>query len=154
MIRAAAPADVDAILALVVELAIYEREPDAVEMTAAMLHTALFDDRRAECEVADVGGSVVGFALWYPTFSTWTGVGGIHLEDLYVRPEHRGEGHGRALLARLAAICTERGWARLEWNVLTWNAPAIGFYRSLGAEPLEEWRTFRLVGEARTALGS
>ena len=102
-------------------------------MTAPMLRAALFEDGTAHCEVAEEGGEVVGFALWFPTFSTWTGVSGVHLEDLYVRPEHRGGGHGRALLAHLASICAVRGWARLEWNVLTWNDPAIGFYRSLGA---------------------
>ncbi len=152
MIRPAAPADVEELLGLVVDLATYEREPDAVTMSAPMLHAALFTDGAAHCEVAEAGGEVVGFALWYPTFSTWTGVPGIHLEDLYVRPEHRGGGHGRALLTRLAAICLERGWARLEWDVLTWNEPAIGFYRSLGALPQEEWRTFRLAGTALAAL--
>jgi GNAT superfamily N-acetyltransferase len=152
MIRSAVPADVETLLGLVLDLATYEREPDAVTMTAPMLHAALFTDHTGSCEVAEDGGEVVGFALWFPTVSTWTGVSGIHLEDLYVRPEHRGGGHGRALLARLAAVCAERGWARLEWNVLTWNEPAIGFYRSLGARPQEEWRTFRLDGEALSAL--
>ena len=153
MIRPAAPGDVEDLLGLVVDLAVYEREPDAVTMTAPMLRAALFEGRTAYCEVAEVDGEVVGFALWFPTFSTWTGVSGIHLEDLYVRPEHRGGGHGRALLTHLAGICAVRGWARLEWNVLTWNEPAIGFYRSLGALPQEEWRTFRLDGDALAALG-
>ncbi len=156
MIRAAVPADVAALLGLVRDLAAYERAPAAVEMDEVALDAALFGaDPVAGCEVAAApGGEVVGLALWYRTFSTWTGVAGIHLEDLYVRPEHRGTGHGRALLARLAAICVERGHGRLEWNVLDWNSPAIGFYRALGAVPLEEWTTFRLDGAALRDLAA
>lgn len=161
MIRSATPADVPDLLRLVHELAVYEKAPDEVAMSETDLHTALFGpDAVAACEVATTrlepgaGAAVVGMALWFRTFSTWTGVAGIHLEDLFVRPEHRGAGHGRALLARLAAICSERGYARLEWNVLDWNAPAIGFYQALGAGPMEEWTTFRLAGPALTVLGT
>lgn len=171
MIRSATPADVPDLLRLVHELAAYEQAPDEVAMSETDLHAALFGPHPvASCEVAlaesggaagraahaepDTSAAVVGMALWFRTFSTWTGVAGIHLEDLFVSPEHRGAGHGRALLARLAAICGERGYARLEWNVLEWNAPAIGFYRSVGAGPMTQWSTFRLAGDALTALGS
>ena len=99
-----------------------------------------------------VDGTVVGCALWFLNFSSWRGVHGIYLEDLYVQPAHRGRGLGRALLAHLAAVCAERGLARLEWAVLDWNAPSIAFYRSVGAVALDEWTTFRLDGEALAAL--
>ena len=103
--------------------------------------------------MAEVGGEVVGCALWFLNFSTWRGVHGVYLEDLYVQPAHRGAGLGRALLATLAGVCTERGYARLEWSVLDWNAPSIAFYRGLGAHPMDGWSTFRLDGDALTALG-
>ncbi|TCK20593.1 N-acetyltransferase family protein [Pseudonocardia endophytica] len=149
-VREAAPADVDAMVELVHELAEYEKAPDECRLTAEHLTAALFgDDPVAHALVADSGGAdstVVGLAIWFRTFSTWEGVAGIHLEDLYVRPAHRGGGHGARLLAALARICDERGWARLEWNVLDWNAPAIGFYERLGASPNDGWTTFRLTG--------
>ena len=154
-IRLAAPGDVPVLLALVHELAAYEREPDAVETTEAMLHEALFGAAPvASCHVAVVAGEVVGFALWYVTFSTWKGVAGLWLEDLFVRPSARGTGLGKALLQALAAVCVERGYARFEWWVLDWNAPSIGFYRSLGAVPQEEWTTFRVDGPMLTALAA
>ncbi len=153
-IRVAEPADVPVLLALVRELAAYEREPDAVEATEADLHRALFVERGASAHVALAGGEVVGFALWYPTFSTWTGRTGLWLEDLFVRPAARGTGLGRALLQALAAECVQRGWPRLEWWVLDWNEPAIGFYRSLGAVPQDEWTTFRVAGDALRNLGN
>lgn len=157
------PADVPAVLALVRALAAYEREPHAVAMTAADLHVALFDpDPSASCLVATDGpaptstdpGSVVGFAIWHRTFSTWTGQAGMHLVDLFVQPEHRRGGHGRALLAGLAGICVQRGWLRLEWAVLDWNTPAQEFYRSLSAGPLTGWMTWRLDGDALTRLAT
>jgi GNAT superfamily N-acetyltransferase len=95
---------------------------------------------------------VAGFALWFLNFSTWDGVHGIYLEDLYVRPEHRGGGLGRALLTTLAQVCVERGYSRLQWSVLDWNVPSIGFYKSLGAVPMDEWTVFRLAGEPLEAL--
>lgn len=155
-VRPAEPADVPVLLQLVQELADYEREPDAVEATEADLHRALFVDRTCSAHVAEAGGggAVVGFALWYPTFSTWTGRPGLWLEDLFVLPSARGQGLGTALLRVLAAVCVERGWSRLEWWVLDWNAPAIGFYRSLGAVAQDEWTTFRVAGEALRTLGS
>lgn len=153
MIRAATADDVPVLLQLVRELAAYEREPDAVQATERDLHRALFVESTASCEVAVVEGEVVGFALWYLTFSTWTGRPGLWLEDLFVRPSSRGSGLGRALLQRLAAICVERGYPRLEWWVLDWNEPAIGFYRALGAQPQAAWTTYRVAGEALRALG-
>ena len=155
-VRAAAPADVPVLLELVRELAAYEREPDAVEATEELLAAALFGPAPvASCSVAlDDGGVVVGFALWYVTFSTWKGRPGLWLEDLFVRPAARGTGLGRALLQELARTCVERGYPRFEWWVLDWNAPAIGFYRSLGAVPQDEWTTFRVDGDALRALAA
>lgn len=155
MIRRIEPADVPAVVGLVHELADYEREPDSCLLTAAQLTDALFGPEPALFgHVATVGDEVVGCALWFLNFSTWRGVHGLYLEDLYVQPAHRGSGLGRALLATLAAVCTERGYARLEWSVLDWNAPSIAFYRSLGAVSMDGWTTFRLDGEALTTLGS
>ncbi len=153
MIREAVAADVPVLLQLVRELAEYEREPDAVEATEDDLQRALFVEHTASCHVAlDAEGAVVGFALWYVTFSTWKGRPGLWLEDLFVRPSARGTGLGRALLQTLAAVCVDRGYPRFEWWVLDWNAPAIGFYRSLGATPQDEWTTFRVDGEALQQL--
>ena len=156
-VRPATIDDVPRILELVHELAAYEREPDAVEATEADFAAALFPADGAPttfAHVAEVEGAVVGMALWFVSFSTWTGRNGIWLEDLFVRPEHRGSGLGRALLAALAALCVARGWRRLEWWVLDWNEPSIGFYRSLGATAQDEWTTFRLTGEALAALAA
>lgn len=155
VIRTAQPADVQVILELVRELAAYEREPDAVVATEADLHAALFGpDPCAGCHVAEADGDVVGFALWYRSFSTWQGKPGLWLEDLFVRPAHRGSGIGRALLVCLAQLCAERGWARFEWWVLDWNSSAQGFYRSLGARPEEDWTVWRVDGDALQGLGS
>ena len=162
-IRPAIASDVPVLLALVHELAVYEREPDAVETTEAMLYDALFGGsgpggsalggtQVASCHVAERDGEVVGFALWYVTFSTWTGRPGLWLEDLFIRPAARGTGLGKALLQTLAKVCLDRGYTRFEWWVLDWNAPAIGFYRSLGAVPQQDWTTFRVDGAALTQL--
>lgn len=154
MIRRIVEEDVAAAVGLVHELAEYEREPASCLLTPDQLAAALFGPAPAVFgHVAEVGGEVVGCALWFLNFSTWRGVHGVYLEDLYVRPAHRGAGLGRALLAALAAECTERGYARLEWSVLDWNAPSIAFYRSLGAVSMDGWTTFRLDGDALTALG-
>lgn len=154
MIRAAEPSDVPVVLELVHELAAYEREPDAVVATEDDLREALFGpDAVAGCQVAELDGQVVGFALWYRSFSTWLGKPGLWLEDLFVRPEARGTGLGRALLVSLAEICVENGWPRFEWWVLDWNAPAQGFYRSLGARPEDEWTVWRVDGAQLRALG-
>ncbi|MCY1137056.1 GNAT family N-acetyltransferase [Actinoplanes sp. Pm04-4] len=150
MIRAAVVDDVPEIRAMIRELAAYERAPEQAKATDAQLVEALFgSDRAAYALIAenDDPKEVVGYAVWFPFFSTWTGTRGMHLDDLYVRPEARGGGHGRALLAGLAAICVDRGYERFEWRVLDWNEPAIGFYRSLRAELLDEWTMCRLSGE-------
>lgn len=155
MIRPAVATDVPAIVGLVHELAAYEREPESCLLTAAQLDAALFGPAPALFgHVAEVDGAVVGCALWFRNFSTWRGVHGVYLEDLYVRPEHRGSGLGRDLLARLAAVCVEHGYARLEWAVLDWNTPAVDFYRALGACPQDGWTTFRLDGEPLRALAA
>ena len=155
MIRAARPADVAAVIELIGDLATYERARHEVLITEADLHRALFGaDAMVFALVAEADGEVVGLALWFLTFSTWLGRHGIYLEDLYVRPEHRGSGHGRALLAALAAIAVERGYGRLEWAVLDWNEPAIGFYRSIGATAMDEWTTNRLTGDALRELAA
>lgn len=138
---------------LVRELADYERAPDEAQMTEQQLHDALFAPEAAlSAHVAEVAGEVVGFAVWFLNFSTWRGRHGIYLEDLYVRPEHRGAGLGRALLVELARHCRDKGYARLEWWVLDWNEPSIGFYRSLGAQSMDEWTVFRLTGDALADL--
>lgn len=156
VIRPAAPSDVPAILQMIHDLASYEKEPGAVRNTPGMLAAALFGKNpQVFATMAENGsGEVRGFALWFLSYSTWEGVHGIYLEDLYVRPEARGEGHGKALLQHLAATAVERGYARVEWSVLDWNEPAIGFYRAVGAAPLREWSTFRLAGAALAAFGS
>jgi GNAT superfamily N-acetyltransferase len=155
--RPAAPSDVPELLRLIVELAVYEKEPDAVRTTEADLERALFGEAPAVFAFVvdgDEPGELAGLAIWFLTFSTWEGVHGIHLEDLYVAPQHRGAGHGRALLARLAQEAVARGLARVEWAVLDWNEPSIGFYRSLGASSMDEWTTFRLDGDALSSLGA
>ncbi|MER6602974.1 GNAT family N-acetyltransferase [Streptomyces sp. CS149] len=157
MIRTATPADIPVLHALVRELAAYEKALDEVVASEEQLAEALFGDRPAAyAHVAtadDGGGEVVGFALWFLNFSTWRGVHGIYLEDLYVRPERRGGGYGKALLTELARICVERGYERLEWSVLDWNAPSIAFYESLGARPQDEWTVYRLTDGALASLG-
>ena len=155
MIRPARPSDAADIHRLVRELADYERSADQVAATEDDLRRALFGEQPAVFAlVAEHEGAVAGFALWFLNYSTWTGRHGIYLEDLYVTPGLRGYGYGRALLAELARICVERGYGRLEWSVLDWNASAIGFYASLGAVPMDEWTVHRLVGPALLALAS
>ncbi|WP_317444047.1 GNAT family N-acetyltransferase [Streptomyces collinus] len=156
MIRSATPADVPVIHALIRELAEYEKAPQEARASEEQLREALFGERPAAfAHIAedDTTGEPVGFALWFLNFSTWRGVHGIYLEDLYVRPSVRGGGHGRALLTELARICVSRGYERLEWSVLNWNRPAIGFYESLGARPQDEWTVYRLTDDALAKLG-
>ncbi|MFI6940620.1 GNAT family N-acetyltransferase [Streptomyces sp. NPDC050418] len=155
MIRTATPADIPVIHAMVRELAEYEKALDEANATEEQLHTALFGDHPAAYALIaeDTDGRPAGFCVYFLNFSTWRGVHGIYLEDLYVRPEARGGGHGKALLTELARICVERGYARLEWSVLDWNAPSIAFYESLGARPQDEWTVYRLTDEALKALG-
>ncbi|GGX47199.1 GNAT family N-acetyltransferase [Streptomyces fructofermentans] len=156
MIRTATPADVPVIHSMVRELAEYEKALEEARATEEQLGEALFGDRPAAyAHIAESAeGEPVGFALWFLNFSTWRGVHGIHLEDLYVRPQARGGGHGKALLAELAAICVERGYERLEWSVLDWNEPSIDFYRALGARPQDEWTVYRLTDGALRDLGT
>ena len=156
VIRPATANDVPVILQMIHDLAVYEKEPDAVRNTPEMLAGVLFGENpRVFATMAeDEAGAVQGFALWFLNYSTWEGVHGIYLEDLYVTPESRGAGHGKALLQHLAATAVERGYARVEWSVLDWNEPSIDFYKKLGAAPMQEWSTFRLTGEALQAFGS
>ncbi|WP_174503203.1 GNAT family N-acetyltransferase [Acidiphilium sp. C61] len=152
-LRPAAPADIAVLLDLVHALAHYEKAPHEVEMTAPMLHEALFGAQPlARAVLAEADGAVAGFALFFTSFSTWTGRAGLYLEDLFVLPAARGRGIGRALLRHLAREAVRLGCARLEWSVLDWNRPAIDFYQSLGAVPLDEWTRYRLKGEALAAL--
>lgn len=154
-IREAQPADVADLIRLVRELAEYEREPESATATAPQFAKALFPprgDAAAFCLVVERDERLVAMALWFTTFSTWTGQQGMWLEDLYVEPEQRGSGIGRALLERLAQQCVERDYPRFEWKVLDWNTPSIEFYRSQGAVGQSEWTTFRVDGEALTQL--
>jgi len=151
-IRSITPDDVPAVVELIYDLAEYERLRELCHITADQLHAALFGRAPALFGLVAVGGdaqdAVVGYALYFLNFSTWEGVHGIYLEDLYVRPDQRGSGLGRALLTTLAGVANEYGYARVEWSVLDWNAPSIAFYRSLGAEPMDGWTVFRLTGPA------
>ncbi len=147
-VREARESDVDRIHSLVVELATYERSAHQVKATPDQLRAALFGVQPAAYAlVAEIDDEIVGFALYFRNFSTWEGVHGIYLEDLYVQPEHRGAGYGKALLSSLAALAVERGYARLEWAVLNWNQSSIDFYRGLGAVPLDDWIVYRLSGD-------
>lgn len=148
-IRPGTEDDVPLILSLIRELAEYERLSHEVVATEEMLRDSLFGERRvAEVLIGYAGGEPAAFALFFHNFSTFLGRPGIYLEDLYVRPEFRGSGAGRALLVRLASIAGERGCGRLEWSVLDWNEPAIGFYESIGASPVSGWTVYRVTGEA------
>jgi GNAT superfamily N-acetyltransferase len=147
-VRPARPSDVPAVVAMVHELAEFERAADQCHLTEEQLAAALFGPRPALFGhvAVDAAGDPVGFALWFVNFSTWEGTHGIHLEDLYVRPSARGTGAGKALLATLAAVCVERGYRRLEWVMLEWN-PAAEFYAAIGAEVVADWLPYRLAGD-------
>ena len=152
-IRRVEERDVDTVVGLVHELASYERAAEHCLLTVDQLRAALFAPAPALFgHVAEIDDVVVGCALWFLNFSTWRGVHGIYLEDLYVRPAHRGAGIGRSLLAALAAQCVERGLGRLEWWVLDWNESAIRFYQSIGAVPMDDWTVYRLTGDALARL--
>lgn len=155
LIRPAARDDAALILSLIRELAEYERAPNDVVATEAKIVDVLFGEKpAAEVALAFERETPVGFAVFFHNFSTWLGRPGLYLEDLFVRPEHRGKGYGRALLMHLAKIAHERGCGRMEWAVLDWNEPAIQFYKKLGAAPMDEWTVFRLTrdGIAKLAL--
>ncbi len=148
-IRPAGPDDIDELLALIHELAVYEKAPESAVATPELLHRALFGERpTAEAVIAEWEGKPAGFALYFHNFSTWLGKPGLYLEDLFVRESMRGKGIGKALLLHLAGIARDRGCGRMEWSVLDWNTPAIDFYRALGAEPMDEWTVYRLDAAA------
>jgi GNAT superfamily N-acetyltransferase len=154
-IRRIRPSDVDDVVKLVHALALHERAPHECQLTPDQLHDVLFRSSPALFgHVATVDGEVVGCALWFLNFSTWRGTHGIYVEDLFVLPEHRGSGLGKALLTELAAECVRRGYSRLEWMVLEWLEPSIAFYKSIGAQRQDEWRLFRLTGEPLRRMGS
>ena len=154
-IEPATRADIPLVLQFIRDLAAYERLSDKVVTTEADIDRWIFGDRRvAEAVIARESGVPLGFALFFPVFSTFLGRPGIYLEDLFVREDARGHGVGRALVRYLATLAIERGWGRVEWSVLDWNAPAIGFYERLGAQILSEWRLCRLAGDALTKLAS
>jgi GNAT superfamily N-acetyltransferase len=153
-IRPATPSDVPLVRSLIHELATYEREPDSVLITEEqLLEDGFGPERYYECLIAEYNETPAAFALFFPIYSTWRGRS-LHLEDLFVRPQFRGKGIGKALLTQIAAIAVERNCARLQWDVLAWNQPAIGFYRSLDATMLDEWRRMRVTDHALAALAA
>lgn len=154
-IREAQPSDVSLILEFIRALAVYEREPDAVTATEAdLLRDGFGAQPYFHCLIAELDGKAAGFAFYFFNYSTWTGRPGLYLEDLFVPPEFRGLGVGKALLARVAAIAVEKGCPRLQWEVLDWNTPAVEFYAGLGASFLDEWRNVRMTGEALHTLAA
>ena len=150
--RYAARSDCGTILHFIRELAIYEDMLDQVVATEELLREWIFEKKKAEVLFACVDGKEVGFALFFHNFSTFLGRAGLYLEDLFVLPEYRGKGYGKAILKRLAKIAVERGCGRLEWACLDWNRPSIDFYLSLGAVPMDEWTTYRVTGETLQKL--
>lgn len=154
-IRTATIEDSEEILALIYELALYEKAPEEAKATKEQIIDSFFShDPKVFCEIVEEGGAVAGFAIWFLNYSTWQGKHGIYLEDLYVRPEYRGRGFGKALLQHLAGICEEKGYGRFQWWVLDWNTPAIDFYKSLGAQAMDEWTVYRISGDALTSLAN
>src|SRR3954447_23891053 len=152
-IRRVRPGEAGLVLAFIRELAEYEKLTHEVEATEADIADALFGDLpRLFGEIAEWNGEVAGFAVWFVNFSTFAGRPGIYLEDLFVRPAFRRNGIGQALLGHLASVCIERNWARLQWSVLDWNAPSITFYKSLGAELMDDWTLCKVTGEALAQL--
>lgn len=151
-IRTAQRKDTALILQFIKELAAYEKMSDEVVADEAMLESWIFDKEKAEVIFVTEDGKEVGFALYFHNFSTFLGRAGIYLEDLYVKPEARGRGYGKALLKRLASIAAEQGCGRLEWSCLDWNRPSIDFYLSLGAVPMSDWTTYRIAGETLAKL--
>ena len=153
-IRPARKEEVGIVLQLIHDLAHYEKAPDEVEATEKELLTTMFaEEPRVFCDLVEVDGDIAGMAIWFLNYSTWQGKHGIYLEDLFIKPEFRGRGFGKALLQHLARICEEKGYGRFQWWVLDWNSPAIEFYRSLGAVAMDEWTVYRVSGEALKDLG-
>jgi GNAT superfamily N-acetyltransferase len=154
-IRPAKIQEVGEVLHLIQDLAIYEKAPEQVEaIEEDLLNTIFASDPRVFCDLVEVDGQIAGMAIWFLNYSTWQAKHGIYLEDLFIKPEYRGRGYGKALLKHLAKICDEKGYGRLQWWVLDWNSPAIEFYKSLGAEAMDEWTVYRTSGKALKDLGN
>ena len=155
IIRPAKSEEVGEVLQLINDLATYEKAPEQVEASEEdLLNTIFAIDPRVFCDLVEVDGQIAGMAIWFLNYSTWQAKHGIYLEDLFIKPEYRGRGYGKALLKHLAKICDEKGYGRLQWWVLDWNSPAIEFYRSLGAEAMDEWTVYRTSGKALKDLGN
>jgi GNAT superfamily N-acetyltransferase len=155
VLRPATAADAGLILRFIIELAVYEKEPDAVVTDQDGIAASLFGQgATARALIAELDGEPVGYAVWFASYSTWLGRNGLYLEDLYVTPEMRGRGVGKAILRQLAALAVAQGCGRMEWSVLDWNAPAIAFYESVGARPQSEWTVFRLTGDALSTFAA
>ena len=153
-IRSARRDETSIILQLIKDLAEYEKAPHEVKTgEREILETIFAENPKVFCDFVEVDGDIAGMAIWFLNYSTWQGKHGIYLEDLYVKPEFRGRGYGKALLQHLANICNERGYGRFQWWVLDWNSPAIEFYRSLGAEAMSEWTVYRVSGDPLRRLG-
>ena len=154
-IRPAQQDEVGIVLQLIHDLALYEKAPNEVEATEKeLLETIFVDNARVFCDVVEVDGEIAGMAIWFLNYSTWQGKHGIYLEDLFIKPEFRGKGYGKALLQHLAKVCDERGYGRFQWWVLDWNSPAIEFYKSLGAVAMDEWTVYRVSGDPLKKLGN
>lgn len=154
-IRPAKKDEASIILKLIKDLAEYEKAPDQVEATETQIIETIFaENPKVFCDLVEVDNQIVGMAIWFLNYSTWQGKHGIYLEDLFIEPEFRGRGYGKALLQHLAKICNERGYGRFQWWVLDWNSPAIEFYRALGAEAMSEWTVYRVSGEPLKDLGN
>lgn len=152
-IRPATIADTDEILALIYELALYEKAPEEAKATREQIIDSFFcENPKVFCEIVEVDGEIAGLAIWFLNYSTWQGKHGIYLEDLFIRPQFRGKGFGKALLKHLAAICEARGYGRFQWWVLDWNEPSIEFYKALGAVAMDEWTVYRVSEDALTKL--
>ena len=153
-IRPARQEEVGIVLQLIHDLAVYEKAPNEVEATEKeLLETIFSSDPKVFCDLVEVDGEIAGMAIWFLNYSTWQGKHGIYLEDLFIKPEYRGRGYGKALLKHLAKICDEKGYGRFQWWVLDWNSPAIEFYRSLGAVAMDEWTVYRVSGAPLKELG-
>ena len=153
-IRPAKREEVGEVLQLIQDLATYEKAPDQVEASRDdLLNTIFAKEPKVFCDLVEVDGQIAGMAIWFLNYSTWQAKHGIYLEDLYIKPEFRAKGYGKALLKHLAQICDKEGYGRLQWWVLDWNSPAIEFYRSLGAEAMDEWTVYRTSGQALKDLG-
>ena len=154
-IRSAQISDLPEILQFIHDLAKFEKAPNEVKLSLSELEESLFTKNpQVYCLISEADGKATGFAVWHLNYSTWLGRHGIYLEDLYVDPKYRGLGHGKALLRRLAQICIERGYKRLQWWVLDWNESAIEFYKSIGAQPMDEWTVFRVSGSSLEKLAT